>query len=49
MTNANERQIKTTNGYFDVVGEIIVDAKTFTLGNQERTIKIGYKTSSTLR
>lgn len=32
MTNANERQIKTTNGYFDVVGEIIVDAKTFTLG-----------------
>lgn len=29
---ANERQIKTTNGYFDVVGEIIVDAKTFTLG-----------------
>lgn len=32
MANANERQIKTTNGYFDVVGEIIVDAKTFTLG-----------------
>ena len=32
MTNPNERQIKTTNGYFDVVGEIIVDAKTFTLG-----------------
>lgn len=29
---ANERQIKTTNGYFDVVGEIIIDAKTFTLG-----------------
>lgn len=28
----NERQIKTTNGYFDVVGDIIVDAKTFTLG-----------------
>jgi hypothetical protein len=32
MTNANERQIRTTNGYFDVVGEIIIDAKTFTLG-----------------
>lgn len=32
MTNANERQIKTTNGYFDVIGEIIIDAKTFTLG-----------------
>lgn len=28
----NERQLKTTNGYFDVVGEIVIDAKTFVLG-----------------
>lgn len=30
--NTNERQLRTTNGYFDVVGEIVVDTKTFTLG-----------------
>lgn len=28
----NERQLKTTNGYFDVVGEVVIDAKTFVLG-----------------
>lgn len=30
--NTNERQLRTTNGYFDVVGEIVIDTKTFTLG-----------------
>lgn len=32
MTTTNEKQLKTTNGYFDIVGEIVIDAKTFTLG-----------------
>lgn len=31
MENTNERQIKTTGGYFDVVGDITIDAKTITL------------------
>lgn len=31
MENTNAKQLKTTVGYFDVVGDVVIDAKTITL------------------